>query len=100
MTQDSSSVNKQFTFDFNSTSMSDLATDLDQFNSFFNGNAAHKIERPENPHFKNFQSYKQTQSPGSPLPQAATQQRNSFCMPLRRVEDELASNFGSSPSPL
>lgn len=57
MTQESSSVNKQFTFDFNSTSMSDLATDLDQFNSFFHGNTAHKIERPENPHFKNFQSY-------------------------------------------
>ena len=50
-------MNKQFMFDLSSTCMTDLASDLDQFNSFYNGNTAHKIERPENPHFKNFQSY-------------------------------------------
>jgi hypothetical protein len=90
-------MNKQFMFDLSQTSMTDLASDLDQFNSFYSkGSTTHKIERPENPHIKNFQSYKQTHSSGSPLPFAAPQQRNSFCVSLRRIENELSS-IGSSP---
>lgn len=40
--------------------LTDLNTDLNEFNDFYNNNESHynQIERPKNPFEKNFQSYK------------------------------------------
>lgn len=48
--------NMQTMFDLNS----DLNTDLNEFNAFFNQTESHynQIERPQNPFHKNFESYK------------------------------------------
>jgi hypothetical protein len=40
--------------------LTDLATDSNEFNDFFkNDNQYNSIERPQNPFYKNFQSYQQ-----------------------------------------
>jgi hypothetical protein len=48
---------QNFMFDLTSD-LTDLATDSNEFNDFFkNDNQYSKIERPQNPFYKNFQSY-------------------------------------------
>ena len=57
-------------FDLTTTDLTDLATDFNEFNDFYkNDNEYKKIERPQNPFYKNFQSYQQTED---------KVQRNSF----------------------
>lgn len=57
-------------FDLTTTDLTDLATDFNEFNDFYkNDNEYKKIERPQNPFYKNFQSYQQTEDKA---------QRNSF----------------------
>jgi len=57
-------------FDLNSTDLTDLATDFNEFNHFYKNDEYTKIERPQNPFHKNFQSYHHQ---NAPVPQ-----RNSF----------------------
>ena len=60
-------------FDLTSTDLTDLATDFNEFNDFYkNDNQYTKIERPQNPFYKNFQSYQGSE------PKVNTAQRNSF----------------------
>lgn len=60
----SPTTNKQFVFDLTSSNLNDLESDLNEFDSFYAStekiNHTQDIERPQNPHFKNFESYKQT----------------------------------------
>jgi hypothetical protein len=50
---------QSFLFDLTSD-LTDLATDSNEFNDFFkNDNQYNSIERPQNPFYKNFQSYQQ-----------------------------------------
>jgi hypothetical protein len=47
-------------FDLTSTDLTDLATDFNEFNDFYkNDNQYTKIERPQNPFYKNFRDYQQ-----------------------------------------
>lgn len=49
---------QSFMFDLTATDLTDLATDFNEFNDFYkNDNEYRKIERPQNPFYKNFQSY-------------------------------------------
>lgn len=49
---------QSFMFDLTTTDLTDLATDFNEFNDFYkNDNEYRKIERPQNPFYKNFQSY-------------------------------------------
>jgi hypothetical protein len=42
-------------FDLNSTDLTDLATDFNEFNDFYKNDTEYtKIERPQNPFYKNF----------------------------------------------
>lgn len=60
-------------FDLSSTDLTDLATDFNEFNDFYkNDNQYTKIERPQNPFYKNFLSYQQNDE------MVTTGQRNSF----------------------
>jgi hypothetical protein len=60
-------------FDLSSTDLNDLATDFNEFNDFYkNDNQYTKIERPQNPFYKNFRGYQQDDE------KASSAQRNSF----------------------
>jgi hypothetical protein len=60
-------------FDLTSTDLTDLATDFNEFNDFYkNDNQYTKIERPQNPFYKNFRGYQQDDE------KVSSAQRNSF----------------------
>jgi len=47
-----------FLFDLNSTDLTDLASDFNEFTDFYKNDTEYtEIERPQNPFHKNFQSY-------------------------------------------
>lgn len=54
--QHGSSFQTNFMFDLNQTDMTDLASDLNEFNDFFKNKSSQlkQIERPQNPFHKNF----------------------------------------------
>jgi hypothetical protein len=65
---------QSFLFDLDSTDLTDLASDFNEFNDFYkNDNQYTKIERPQNPFYKNFRDYQQDDEKAS-----SSGQRNSF----------------------
>ena len=73
---ESPSSGKNFVFDLTSTDFTDLASDLHEFNNFYQNGSQQQysqIERPQNPFYKNFQSFK-----GSHINSPSPQQRHSY----------------------
>ena len=79
-------------FDLTTTNLSDLASDLNEFNDFYKkDNQFTQIERPQNPFYKNFQSYQNGES--------TVQQRNSFSV-MDHSRLLTTQESGDSESPL
>ena len=83
---------QNFMFDLTTTNLSDLASDLNEFNDFYKkDNQFTQIERPQNPFYKNFQSYQNSEY--------TVQQRNSFSG-MDRSYLLTTQESGDSESPL